>query len=129
MAISRLALPLLSLSLCAGVAEAKATPGAPSACAAQPLFNRASLEEWPRNARLVVRDGQTVGLRFYALDAAEPMARAGLKEGDVLLKVAGVELTSPEQALAAYARLRRGACSTMTVEREGAAVEIPLRLR
>jgi type II secretory pathway component PulC len=126
----RMLLTVVTLSLVAGAAQARA-PRVPktSACAEQPLFNRAGLADWPRNARLVVRDGEVVGLRFYALDPELPLAKAGLKEGDVLLTVAGVELTSPENALAANARLRHLTCSMMTVEREGSPVEIPLRLR
>jgi type II secretory pathway component PulC len=124
----RLMSMLLPLMLLAGAAQARAPK--PSACAGQPLFDRAGLADWPRNARLVVRDGQVVGLRFYAaLDPALPLAKVGLKEGDVLLTVAGIELTSPEQALEARARLGRVACSTMTVEREGSPVEIPFRVR
>jgi type II secretory pathway component PulC len=135
MTTSRLALAVLSLALFAAPAHARAikvvaaAADKPPACAAQPLFDRAGLADWPRNARLVVRDGQAVGLRFYALDPALPLAKVGLKEGDVLLRIAGVELTSPEQALEAYSRLRRATCSTLTVEREGNPMEIAFRLR
>jgi hypothetical protein len=129
----RLGLAVLSLSLLATPAHARAVkvvaPPKPAGCAEQPLFDRAGLSAWPRNARLVVRDGEAVGLLFYALDPALPLAKVGLKEGDVLLRIAGVELTSPDQALEAYARLRRATCSTMTVEREGSPVEIAFRLR
>jgi hypothetical protein len=133
MGTSRLALAVLSFSLLAAPAHARAikiaAAAGPAGCADQPLFDRTGLTAWPRNARLVVRDGQAVGLRFYALDPALPLAKVGLREGDVLLRVAGVDLTSPEQALEAYARLRRASCSTMTVEREGNPLEIAFRLR
>jgi hypothetical protein len=133
MGTSRLALAVLSLSLLAAPAHARAIKVVPTAgpagCAEQPLFDRAGLAAWPRNARLVVRDGEAVGLRFYALDPALPLAKVGLKEGDVLLRIAGVALTSPEQAMEAYARLRHASCSTMTVEREGNPLEIAFRLR
>jgi hypothetical protein len=134
MGTSRLALAVLSLSLVAAPAHARAIKVEPAArptttCAERPLFDRTGLSDWPRNARLVVRAGQPIGLLFYALDPQLPLAKVGLQEGDVLLRIAGVALTSPEQALEAYTRLRRATCSTMTVEREGNPVEIAFRLR
>jgi hypothetical protein len=127
----RLALAVLSLSLLAAPAHARAVkvvPGAP-VCAGQPLLDRAGLSAWPRKARLVVRKGEVVGLLFYELDPTLPLAKVGLKEGDLLMRIAGVDLTSPERALEASGRLRGVSCSTMTVEREGSPVEIAFRVR
>jgi type II secretory pathway component PulC len=119
----------MTLSLVAGSANARAVRDAPgAACATQPRLDRAGIADWPRNARLVVRKGEAVGLLFYALSPDVPLARAGLKQGDVLLRIAGVALTSPENALTAYARLRHLPCATMIVEREGSEVELPFRL-
>jgi membrane-associated protease RseP (regulator of RpoE activity) len=73
------------------------------------------------SARVVpeMRDGFLVGVRLYSVAADGPLARLGLRNGDVLQSVDGIRLESPERALDAYARLHSARRPVLVIEREG----------
>lgn len=73
------------------------------------------------------RDGRTVAVLQRVLDDL-PAARAGLEAGDVVLKVNGVESSSPEDIRAAIRDLDPGDSLNFTIERDGAAREIALKV-
>lgn len=88
------------------------------------------LAEVSKSARIVpeIREGEVSGMRLYAVRSGGPFGAIGAKNGDVIRKVSDVAITSPEQALAGYHRLRNGGPSTITVERQGRLIELPFRL-
>jgi len=47
-----------------------------------------------------LKDGQTLGFRVFNIHANSVFERMGLKNGDVIQRVNGVELDSPAKALA-----------------------------
>lgn len=59
-------------------------------------------------ARIVpaISDGQPVGFKLYAMRPGSPLVALGLANGDTLRAINGIDLSSPDHALAAYARLR-----------------------
>lgn len=62
-----------------------------------------------KGARVVFEqvDGRTAGVRVTGIRAGDPLASLGLENGDRIERVAGVELTGPDKALEAYARVGR----------------------
>jgi general secretion pathway protein C len=65
------------------------------------------------------RDGRVVGVRVYGIRRGDTLAALGFADGDVILRVNGVEIASPDRCLEAYARLRRADRVTVTFERRG----------
>jgi len=66
-----------------------------------------------------VRGGRTVGVRLLAAPPGGVLARLGLRAGDVLMRINGFELATPDRCLEAYARLRNTDRVTLTLERDG----------
>ncbi len=64
-----------------------------------------------RQARIVpgIRDGKPEGFKLYAIRRGSLWDELGIKNGDILLRVAGTPLTSPQQALQIYAELKQDA--------------------
>jgi len=71
----------------------------------------------------VSRDGHPTGLALRQIRPGSWPARLGLVEGDIVRRVNGLELTSPERALEAYTRLKDEERIVLELERGGA----PLR--
>lgn len=74
-----------------------------------------------RAARIVpeVRDGRPVGFRLFSIRPDGPFAKIGLQNGDVISAINGLEMNSPDQALAVYTKLRTASHLTVAVERNG----------
>ncbi len=64
------------------------------------------------------------GLRLYALRPASPLAALGLRNGDTLLTLDGVELVDHESPFATYQATRARARHQLTVRRRGALVRL-----
>ena len=81
----------------------------------------ATLSEMMRlgRARPHQENGKVVGFKLTGLRDAGPLARLGLRSGDVLTQVNGSELTTPDSALAAYANLREADALTIVLIRNG----------
>lgn len=73
-------------------------------------------------------DGRVVGLRLFGIRAGSPMAALGLRNGDVLVSIAGHDVSSPDAALEAYAEVR-GATGPVEVEIRRAERALTLRYR
>lgn len=65
------------------------------------------------------RDGATIGVRVFGIRSESTLARLGFENGDLLLRVNGYDMSSPEGALEAYARLRRAAELDVEIVRRG----------
>ena len=74
-----------------------------------------------REARIVpfVKDGHPQGFKLYGLRRSSRLGALGLRNGDAVLALDGIPLSSPESALQAYERLRRVDGVTLSVERRG----------
>jgi hypothetical protein len=69
------------------------------------LANLMSLSKFA-HAALEARNGKPFGFRLFAVVADGPFAKLGLRDGDILVSVNGLVLTSLDQALQAYGKLK-----------------------
>lgn len=84
-----------------------------------------------RVARVIpqMRDGQTVGMKLFAIRSTSPFATLGLKNGDVVTSVNGQAITSPDAALAVYEKLQKSQTIEVAIERRGAPLKITYRIK
>lgn len=82
------------------------------------LENQADLM---RTARVVPQEenGRVVGVKMYGIRRNSLLGRLGMQNGDVLRTINGFDMTSPDKALEAYARLRESDHLTLSVVRRG----------
>ena len=82
------------------------------------LENQAELT---RQARIVPEqeNGKVVGIRLFGVRQNTPPGALGMENGDRLEKINGFDMTSPEKALEASARLRTSDYLTVSVNRRG----------
>lgn len=81
------------------------------------LANPAALT---KQARVVpaVKDGETRGFKFYGIRPGSLPKLLGINNGDLLTSVNGQELTSLDQAMDLYTKLRRASNLSITIERK-----------
>lgn len=74
-----------------------------------------------RQARIVpyFKDGNPAGFKLFSIRPNTFYSKLGLKNGDVVLKLNGVELTNPDRALEAYQSLKEAKTVTMDILRRG----------
>jgi len=74
-----------------------------------------------KQARIVpsVKDGETVGFKFYGIRRGSLPRLLGLRNGDLLTQVNGEDLTSMDKAMELYTKLRRASNLSITLERKG----------
>ena len=67
------------------------------------------------------RDGHPLGVKLYAIHPGSLPASLQLRDGDVVMTIAGYQMTSPEAGLAAYreVRHRRDGLFAIEIERNG----------
>jgi general secretion pathway protein C len=70
-----------------------------------------------------------VGLTMFGVRANNLLGRIGLQNADVLTRINGLEIASPDKALEAYARLRTADRLSVSVLRNGAPVNIDFNIR
>ena len=82
------------------------------------LANQASLM---RTARVIPHeeDGRVVGVKLYGIRRSSLLGRLGLQNGDMLRTINGFDMTSPDSALEAYARLRNSNNISVSLSRRG----------
>ncbi len=93
------------------------------------LENQAELM---RSARIVPEkgaDGKTVGIRLFGLRPDTLLGTLGLENGDRLETINGFNLSSPEEALNAYARLRTANKLAVKLTRRGKPTTIDLNIK
>lgn len=66
-----------------------------------------------------VREGKPSGFRLVWVKAGGPIAKLGLRNGDVLVSVNGLDITTPDHALDAYSKLKAARRLVLGVVREG----------
>jgi general secretion pathway protein C len=74
-----------------------------------------------KGARIVpeTKDGKPAGFRLFSIRPDGPFAKIGLLNGDVVSAINGLEMTSPDQALLAYTKLKTANHLSVAIERNG----------
>jgi general secretion pathway protein C len=92
------------------------------------LENQAELM---RQARIVPEqeNGKIVGIRLFGVRPETLLGALGMENGDRLEKINGFDMTSPEKALEAYARLRTSDHLTVSVNRRGAPMNLDYNIK
>ena len=92
------------------------------------LENQAELM---RQARIVPEqeNGKVVGIRLFGVRPDTLLGTLGMENGDRLEKINGFDMTSPESALEAYARLRTADRLTVSVTRRGQPVNLDFHIK
>jgi type II secretion system protein C len=82
-------------------------------------------------ARMVpaFREGKAQGFKLFSIRPGSLPAKLGLQNGDVLKRINGISLESPERALEAYVGLREARRVELDVERDGAPVLLTYDIR
>ncbi|MCS6797117.1 MAG: hypothetical protein NZ898_01075 [Myxococcota bacterium] len=77
--------------------------------------------EMMRTARIIPHEegGRVVGVKLYGIRRNSLLSRLGLQNGDMLRTINGFDMTSPDRALEAYARLRDVPHLSVAIERRG----------
>jgi general secretion pathway protein C len=75
------------------------------------------------------RDGQPEGFKVFAIRPGTFFARLGLLDGDVVRRINGFEMNTPENVLEAYTRLREANQVEVELERNGSAIRKSYRVR
>ncbi|MBL8683652.1 MAG: hypothetical protein JNK05_31060 [Myxococcales bacterium] len=73
--------------------------------------------------------GRIVGLTMFGVRSNNLLGRIGIQNADVLTRINGLEIASPDKALEAYARLRTADRLTVSVLRNGQPVNIDFNIR
>jgi general secretion pathway protein C len=86
------------------------------------LANPASLT---KEARVVpaIRNGETKGFKFYGIRPGSLPKMLGVKNGDMVTMVNGIELKGLDQAMGLYSKLRNASHLSVTIERKGKPVQ------
>ncbi|NOK36951.1 general secretion pathway protein GspC [Corallococcus exercitus] len=82
------------------------------------------LDDLMMQARVVpsFRDGRAVGFKLFSIREGSFYSRLGLRNGDVLQRINGLDLDSPDKALEAFNTLREARRIELQIERGGAPV-------
>ena len=92
------------------------------------LENQADLMRQAR-VRPVQDNGRTVGIRMMGIRDDSLLGVLGMKNGDRLQTINGFDMTSPEKALEAYARLRTADKLTVQINRGGKDMNLDYNIR
>jgi general secretion pathway protein C len=63
--------------------------------------------------------GQVQGFKLYGIRRNSLLGRLGLRNGDIVNSIGGIDMTSPDRALEAYTKLRNADHLTVTYTRRG----------
>ena len=86
------------------------------------LANPAALT---KEARVVpaIRNGETKGFKFYGIRPGSLPKLLGVKNGDMVTAVNGIELKGLDQAMGMYTKLRNASHLSISIERKGKPVQ------
>ena len=82
------------------------------------------LPEVSTQARVVpaFKDGRPVGFKLFSIREGSFYSRLGLRDGDVIQRINGLDLDGPDKALEAFTKLRDARRIELQIERGGAPV-------
>lgn len=92
------------------------------------LANQAALM---RSARVIPHEegGRVVGVKLYGIRRSSLLGRLGIQNGDMLRTINGYDMTSPDSALEAYARLQNAYRITINLARRGQDMSVDYSIR
>ncbi|CAN5282443.1 N/A [soil metagenome] len=84
-----------------------------------------------KGARVVpaVKDGKPDGFRLYAIRPSSVFSKLGLQNGDTLQSINGFDLTSAQNALEAFTKLREATSLEVSITRRGKAEKLSYSIR
>ncbi|MCK5807734.1 hypothetical protein KAH37_01985 [bacterium] len=90
----------------------------------QYVLKRAELQKMTSNLNALARQARIVpakegGFKIYAIKKNSIYRSIGIKNGDVIKSINGIELSSPDKALEAYSRLQTASKLSLDVKRRG----------
>ena len=90
-----------------------------------------SQAELMRTTRImpVEQGGRVVGVQLFGVRGNSLLGRLGMQNGDVLNRINGLDIASPDRALEAYSRLRTSDSLQVSVTRGGQPVNIDFHIR
>jgi general secretion pathway protein C len=91
------------------------------------LSNQAELM---RSARVVPHEenGRVVGVKLYGIRRSSLLGKLGIQNGDMLRTINGFDMSAPDSALEAYAKLRSASNLSVALVRRGAAVTMDYQI-
>ncbi len=92
------------------------------------LANPAALAKQARVIAAKV-DGETKGFKFYGVRRDSLPKMLGLKNGDMLVSVNGVELTSMDRVMGLYSKLRHASNLSVTIDRKGKTINKEIQIK
>jgi general secretion pathway protein C len=89
-----------------------------------------NLNDVAMQARIVpsFRDGKAVGFKLFSIRPGSIYERLGIKNGDVITRINGFDLNSPEKALEIYSKLREAPRIYLELERGSVPLTLTYRL-
>jgi len=92
------------------------------------LENQATLM---RTARILPHEenGAVTGFKIYGVRRSSLLGKIGLHNGDIIHSINGYDMTSPDKALEAYARLRTADRLTVRITRRGQQMNMDYNIR
>ena len=76
-----------------------------------------------------IKDGKPNGFKLYAIRPSSIFGKIGLQNGDTVKQINGMEMASPDQALAVYSKLRTASHLTVSLERRGETITLDYTIR
>ena len=74
-------------------------------------------------------NGRVVGVRLFGIRQESLLGRVGMSNGDMLRTINGFDMSSPDSALEAYAKLRSAERLTVSMDRRGTPVTLEYEIR
>jgi general secretion pathway protein C len=90
-----------------------------------------NLNDVAMQARIVpaFKDGQAQGFKLFSIRPDSIYTKIGIQNGDVIKRINGFDLNSPEKALEIYSKLKESSRIDIEVERNGAPVKKTYNVR
>ena len=90
-----------------------------------------NLDKLATQARIVphFQGGKSVGFRLYAIKPGSLFSKIGLKNGDILQRINGMDINSPEKALEIYTKLRDAKNVTLDMQRRGKPLSVEYNIQ
>lgn len=91
----------------------------------------ANLSQLSTQARIVpsFKDGVANGFKLFSIRPGSVYAQIGIQNGDVIKRINGYELNSPDKALEVYGKLKESAKIEIEVERRGSPLKKTYNIR
>jgi general secretion pathway protein C len=82
-------------------------------------------------ARIVpaFKDGVAQGFKLFSIRPDSIYTKIGIQNGDVIKRINGFELNSPEKALEVYGKLKEASRIDIEVERNGSTIKSTYNIR